>query len=60
MKSSAGKIKLDSLDILFQTGGMMAQEIPLSELFPYRTAFCNTRRQSNERQSNGSVGHHRA
>ena len=36
MKSSAGKIELAGFDDLFQTGGEMVQEIPLSELFPFK------------------------
>lgn len=36
MKSSAGKIALAGLNDLFQTGGETVQEIPLSELFPFK------------------------
>lgn len=36
MKSSAGKIELAGFDDLFQTGGETVQEIPLSELFPFK------------------------
>ena len=36
MKSSAGKIELTGFDDLFQTGGEMVQEVPLSELFPFK------------------------
>lgn len=37
MKSSAGKIELTGFDDLFQTGGEMVQEVPLSELFPFKS-----------------------
>lgn len=36
MKSSAGKIALAGLNDLFQTGGETVQEVPLSELFPFK------------------------
>ena len=36
MKSSAGKIALTGLNDLFQTGGETVQEVPLSELFPFK------------------------
>lgn len=36
MKSSAGKIALTGLNDLFQTGGEMVLEVPLSELFPFK------------------------
>ena len=36
MKSSAGKIALTGLNDLFQTSGEMVQEVPLSELFPFK------------------------
>ena len=36
MKSSAGKIELAGFDDLFQTGGETVQEVPLSELFPFK------------------------
>jgi len=36
MKSSAGKIELTGFDDLFQTGGETVQEVPLSELFPFK------------------------
>lgn len=36
MKSSAGKIALADLNDLFQTGGETVQEVPLSELFPFK------------------------
>ena len=36
MKSSAGKIELTNFDDLFQTGGETVQEVPLSELFPFK------------------------
>lgn len=36
MKSSAGKIALTGFNDLFQTSGEMVQEVPLSELFPFK------------------------
>lgn len=36
MRSSAGKIELTGFDDLFQTGGETVQEVPLSELFPFK------------------------
>ena len=36
MKSSAGKIALTGLNDLFRTGGETVQEVPLSELFPFK------------------------
>ena len=36
MKSSARKIKLTGFDDLFQAGGETIQEVPLSELFPFK------------------------
>lgn len=36
MKSSAGKIELTGFDDLFQTDGETVQEVPLSELFPFK------------------------
>lgn len=36
MKSSARKIELAGFNDLFQTGGETVQEIPLSELFPFK------------------------
>lgn len=37
MKSSAGKIELTGFDDLFQTGGETVQEVPLSELYPFKS-----------------------
>ena len=36
MKSSARNIELTGFDDLFQTGGETVQEVPLSELFPFK------------------------